>query len=90
MLTHVNITIYGKVQGVFFRHFAKIKAMALEINGFVKNADNGSVYIEAESQKEKLDDLIDWCRHGPLLAKVGDLKIEFSDNIKKFKDFVIK
>lgn len=61
----VILTIHGRVQGVGFRYFVKIKADSLQITGFVKNHPNGVVYIEAEGEPEHLQLFIHFCRQGP-------------------------
>jgi acylphosphatase len=73
----VCITVYGKVQGVFFRKFTQQVALSLELSGFVRNNSNGSVYIEAKGADEKIEKLIEWCRKGPVASKVE--KIESSE-----------
>ncbi|EKD49732.1 MAG: hypothetical protein ACD_63C00061G0001, partial [uncultured bacterium] len=37
------LTIYGKVQGVFYRDFVQENAKKLHITGWVKNETDGSV-----------------------------------------------
>lgn len=78
MKKHLNISIYGKVQGVFFRATAKKEAEKLGIKILAENKPDGSVYIEAEGEEEKLDEFIKWCRIGPSLAEVQ--KILVSEN----------
>ena len=86
MLKHLNIKIHGQVQGVFFRVSAKEEAEKLGITGFVKNAPDGSVYIEAEGEKENLDKFIKWCKNGPEHAEVE--KIEVTEaHLKNFSEF---
>lgn len=85
-MIHLNIHIYGSVQGVFFRATAKEQADNLDINGFAKNQADGSVYIEAEGEKKNLDQFIKWCYQGPSLAQVEKVKI--SENpLKNFSEF---
>ena len=55
-MMHWNIKLFGKVQGVFFRKFIQKKAFELNVKGFVRNDQDGSVYIEAEAEKEKLEE----------------------------------
>lgn len=86
MIKHVNIAVQGLVQGVLFRHTAQIEAEGLDIKGFAKNADDGSVYIEAEGEEENLKKFIDWCSTGPELASVHDIKVG-SGKIKYFQTF---
>ena len=48
MIKHFDITVQGKVQGVWFRDSTMKEAKRLGINGFVRNEPDGSVYVEAE------------------------------------------
>ena len=89
MRKHLNIKIYGRVQGVFFRHSTKQKAKESGIKGFVRNEPDGVVYIEAEGEEENLKQFLDWCRRGPFLAKVKKVEFIFNSDIKNFSDFVI-
>ncbi len=75
MIKHINVTIYGKVQGVFFRITAKEEAAALGIKVLAENKPDGTVYIEAEGEKEKLDEFIKWCHLGPSLARVAKVEV---------------
>jgi len=75
MLKHVNITVFGQVQGVSFRQAIKDKAQELAVMGFVRNEPNGSVFIEAEGPEKKLQQLIKWCRLGPAAAQVKECRV---------------
>lgn len=87
-MIHLNIKIYGLVQGVFFRATAKQQADKLKIKGFAKNLPDGSVYIEAEGEENDLNYFIKWCRQGPSMAQVE--KVEVSENpLKNFSEFVV-
>lgn len=86
MKKHLKIKISGLVQGVFFRVTAKEQAEKLGITGFARNVGDGSVYIEAEGEIEKLDKFINWCKSGPDAAEVE--KVEISDGpLKNFSEF---
>jgi acylphosphatase len=86
-ITHLNIRISGKVQGVFYRASAKSKAEELHLKGFVRNERNGDVYIEAEGDETNLKEFVEWCRKGPAHANVANVEVNFSDlrNFKKFE-----
>lgn len=86
---HLNIKIYGRVQGVFFRHSAQQKAEELEITGFARNEDDDTVYIEAESKEENLKKFLDWCHQGPPFASVEKVEFKFKSELKNFKEFEI-
>lgn len=85
---HLNISISGYVQGIFFRVTAKEKAEKLGIRGFARNEPDGSVYIEAEGEKDKLGEFIKWCHDGPEVANVE--KVEISEGpLRNFLEFEI-
>jgi acylphosphatase len=88
-LRHYNITVKGKVQGVAFRFNAQAQAARLDLFGFVRNLHNGDVYIEAEGEEEKVNQLIDWCNIGPRLAVVSEV-IAVEDSVKGFQTFELK
>ena len=73
-LKAASISVYGKVQGVGFRYHTSKKADEYNINGFVRNKPDGSVYIEAEGEEIDLLAFIDWCEVGPQWSRV--IKIE--------------
>ncbi len=87
-MKHINITVKGKVQGVFFRAFTQKEAQRLYVNGFVRNEPNGDVYIEAEAEEAILKEFIDWCRMGPPKSVVKEIEIKESE-LKTFVDFKI-
>lgn len=88
-MVHYNITIKGKVQGVYFRKYTKTAAQNLKISGFVKNLQNGNVYIEAEGNDDSVMQLVDWCHIGSPKSKVESVEIETS-KVKNFENFQIK
>jgi len=88
-MKHLNIKVIGRVQGVFFRHSARMKAQELGIFGFASNEAGGSVYIEAEGEDEDLEKFLDWCRQGTNSAEVKDVELR-EGSVENFKDFSIK
>ncbi|MBX2841506.1 MAG: acylphosphatase [Flammeovirgaceae bacterium] len=79
MIIHYQIKVEGKVQGVFYRVSTQKKAKELGLNGIVKNQEDGSVEIEAEGKEDVLQEFIEWCKKGPLLAKVTSVLVERKD-----------
>ena len=74
MAETIRLIIGGKVQGVFFRQSAKEKAVHLGITGTVRNLQDGSVEIIATGTPEQLEQLTQWCNHGPPKAVVTNIK----------------
>ncbi len=74
----VHLIVHGRVQGVFFRAWTAKVAQGLGLAGWVKNCADGSVEIQAEGDRKKLEELIEWCRHGPDLASVSNLDLNWT------------
>lgn len=66
----IRLTIHGKVQGVGFRYYTQQKAQELNLEGWVKNQPDGTVYVETEGKKQAIESFIDWCKMGPAMAQV--------------------
>jgi acylphosphatase len=72
----VSIIVEGLVQGVFYRQTTKAKAIEAGITGEVRNKTDGTVHIIATGNEEKLQGLIEWCKKGPDMAIVTNVKVE--------------
>lgn len=83
------IKVTGKVQGVFFRASTAQKANELQIKGFVKNENDGSVYIEAIGEESNLKNFILWCHNGPEKAIVSKVETTAVEKGKNFEDFKV-
>ncbi|MBI2055446.1 MAG: acylphosphatase [Candidatus Sungbacteria bacterium] len=83
------IRIEGRVQGVFFRHSARICAEKLGITGQAGNEDDSSVTITAEGEEAALAELVEWCKKGPPLASVEKIDTEWQEATGEFKGFEI-
>lgn len=82
-----TLKVYGKVQGVGFRFYTNKKAVELNINGYVQNKPDGTVYIEAEGESNKLQTFIDWVKIGTQWSIVRKVDIQFLPplNVDGFK-----
>jgi len=88
MIKHVQIKVTGRVQGVNFRYATQKRAMELNVTGFVRNEQDGSVYIEAEGETSALEQFAEWCKRGPSRADVRGVEMSSSD-LKGFTGFDI-
>ncbi len=66
----LQAVIHGRVQGVSFRYYARQRARALGLIGWVRNRDDGAVEVLAEGQEEDLCRFLSWLHAGPSLAHV--------------------
>ena len=72
----IRLKIYGTVQGVFFRQSTREKANELNISGWVRNCEDGSVEVEAEGEETGMKVFIEWCHRGPARAIVSKVEIK--------------
>lgn len=83
-----HLIIEGMVQGVLFRDSTREEATRLDLTGWVKNRFDGNVEIVAEGPREKVEKLIEWCHHGPPIArvtKVHEIKEDFTGEFDSFR-----
>ena len=89
MAKHLVIRVEGNVQWVGFRWAARTQAAVAGVNGFVRNEDDGAVYIEAKGSDSALEYFVAWCRRGPPSARVDAIHIE-PGPVKGFVEFEIR
>lgn len=88
-IIHYQIRVQGRVQGVGYRAFASRLAKNYLIKGYVKNMPDGSVLIEAEGDKEILEEFVRQCRQGSGWANVDQVKVGESPPVG-YDDFRIR
>ena len=88
MKERLNIQVFGKVQGVWYRASTRNKALELGICGTVRNLPDGSVFIEAEGSAEQLQSFLEWCQDGPPHARVDRLEKK-TLTLDNYEDFQI-
>ncbi len=88
MIKHINITVKGHVQGVFYRASTKAVADQLGVKGFIKNEPNGDVFIEAEGDKFALEMFLEWCNEGPEHAEVTSVETNEGE-LKNYRNFEV-
>ena len=85
-----RVIVSGLVQGVFYRASARDEARRLGLKGWVMNRRDGKVEAVAEGPRRKLETFIEWCRQGPVYARVADVSTEWSEATGEFRDFGVK
>ncbi len=66
----IRFLISGKVQGVWFRATTQEKANELGLTGWARNLTDGRVEVLACGELSKINELHEWLKQGPELAKV--------------------
>jgi acylphosphatase len=57
-----DFEIFGSVQGVFFRKYTQQEAAKLQLIGWVKNTENGSVQGHMEGEQSNIMKMKSWLR----------------------------
>lgn len=85
-----DITIKGRVQGVFFRANAKEMAEKLNLSGWIKNESDGTVSACVQGEKANIQAFIDWCHQGPPPARVESVQVTWKEgSTRQFTSFDI-
>jgi acylphosphatase len=81
MTARVLVNVKGRVQGVGYRQSTVERARSLGLSGWVANENDGSVRMDAQGDKDKLESLISWCWEGPRSARVSEVAVEWSSEL---------
>ena len=84
-----RVIIEGRVQGVFFRHHTQEMASRLGLKGWVKNRRDGSVEAIFEGDRDRVDQIIEWCHRGPSGAGVKNVSVTWENDTGEFEDFFV-
>ena len=90
MNIRVSVTVFGRVQGVAFRHYTTLRATELGVNGWVGNQPDGSVAGVFEGDENAVNALVDWCRQGPPAAVVERLDLRREACTGEFAGFSVR
>lgn len=71
--------ISGRVQGVAFRAYTRVQAIALGLRGYARNLADGRVEVLAVGDAEAIEHLAEWLQYGPQLARVDQVVREMAD-----------
>lgn len=90
-LASVRVIVYGRVQGVFFRDFTSRGAGGLGLTGYVRNLPGReAVEVQAEGERNKLEELIGYLRVGPPAAAIEKIVTDWSEYTGSYSGFKIK
>ena len=90
MKSKVHVIIYGRVQGVWFRVSTKNKAEQLGITGWVRNTSDGNVEAVFEGDEKIIEEMLEWCNHGPPLAEVDNVEVKRQLASDEFDQFYFR
>ncbi len=89
MHTRAHVLVKGRVQGVFFRASMQREARKRQVVGWVRNRSDGCVEAVIEGEREQVEEVVDYCRKGPSLAEVTEVKVTWEGASGRYKIFRI-
>lgn len=85
----IRAVVSGKVQGVFYRDGTRKKAESLQLTGWVKNCDDGSVELIACGDRDHVIEFTEWLWQGSENAEVANVAWEETPSEEDHQDFMI-
>ncbi len=89
-MNSVRYQIFGRVQGVAYRAFARDKANQLGVLGWVKNRPDGSVECVACADNKVLEAFEAELAMGPRWGRVDQVKKQLLDELYDFPGFEVR
>jgi len=86
----IHIFVIGRVQGVFFRQSTKVMAIKNNVNGWVRNLDDGRVEILAQGETQDINNLTQWCKIGPANSRVDEFELSEETITDEFENFEVR
>jgi acylphosphatase len=89
-LTRLEATVYGLVQGVYFRQYTWQQARQLNLVGWVANQPDGTVRVVAEGSEAALRQLLAFLHRGSPAARVERVESAWSAATGTFVAFQVR
>jgi acylphosphatase len=86
----LHLKIFGEVQGVGFRYYAREKAEELNLTGWIRNNFDGTVECEICGEQDSLEKFLKWANKGPSWAKVEKVEVKWNECRNDFSHFEIR
>lgn len=75
-----HLFVSGRVQDVGFRQSMQQRASEIGVTGWVRNRRDGRVEAVVAGTRDRVDELLNWARQGPPMARVTDVRTARSDD----------
>ena len=85
----IEILVSGTVQGVYYRKYTKDLATKLDITGYVRSLDNGSVLIRGCGNEINLKEFLHKCSEGNMWSIITNIEVKPVYDSLEFNSFEI-
>ena len=82
-----HVYVSGVVQGVNFRYKTSKLAENWGVNGWIENLPDSRVEAIFEGEEKAVKALVDYCHHGPSLARVTNVDVTWEPYRGEFSGF---
>ena len=89
-MTRLRILVSGRVQGVWYRRSAQVKAKALGITGWAHNLIGGQVEMVCEGEEKNIKEFLVWAKKGPFFARVKHTEAIEEPHVGEFTSFEVR
>jgi acylphosphatase len=89
-LVRLHAILHGRVQGVSFRYYTRLRARELGLDGFVRNRWDGTVEVVAEGERPDVEELLAFLHVGPQAALVTRVETEWPSPTGEFDRFEVR
>ncbi len=86
----IHVYVSGRVQGVYYRQNALKVAADLGVYGWTKNLNDGRVELLIEGDKDAVETMVEWCKKGPMFARVSQLQCLEEEYKGEYDNFSVK
>ncbi len=89
-VTRLHVYVRGEVQGVGYRAFARRYARALDVQGYARNLDDGSVEVIAEGPQRTLASFLEALKRGSPHGRVDAAEAHWEAATGEYSTFAIR
>lgn len=89
-MKQAHVFIEGRVQGVGFRHFARVNAEEIGIYGWVKNLPDGRVEAVFAGPMDHIREMVSRCENGPGASRVDNIDVTIEEADGDINDFEVR
>lgn len=89
MQKRAEIKVYGRVQKAGFRDFIDEIAFNLNLNGYVKNLDDGTVQVVCEGDEATISELLNKINIDQYPIRVENIEVTYKTPTGEFKTFEV-
>ena len=86
---HAEIIVYGRVQKAGFRDFIDEIAFDLNLNGYVKNLNDGTVQIICEGEEDSIKELLEKINISQYPIRVENIDVVYKKPTGEYRTFEI-